>query len=181
MPCKNLPMLQPCHKLYEINTSFSLSEVQKIWVFAPINVSYCIYWLIKSQRTRSPFFSQLDPLQIDKCNALTYLHLTLAPQGKVLTRWKCPSFLWSGLVGVASAGGSPVPEGYSWPTLEVWVAQVNEVNKSRSKQEDKRSVGTAKAKPRTWCQKVGSRDKGMDCYPVGGQLPENQTEIKAKD
>lgn len=61
------------------------------------------------------------------------------------------------------------------------MARGNEGNTPRSKQEDERSVGTERAKPRTWCQKVRSRDKGVSCYPTGGQLPENQTEINAED
>lgn len=175
-------MLQSFHKLYEINTSFWLSEVQKIWVFAPINVSYCIYWLIKSQRTRLPFFSQLDPLQIYKCNALTYLNLTLAPWRKMLTGESvCSRLAGPGLAAVVSGGGGPVPEGCRWPPLEVCVALVNEVNKPRSKQEDQRSEwALRRQKARTWYQKVWSQDRGKNCYQAGGQLPENQTEIKTK-
>lgn len=175
-------MLQSFHKLYEINTSFWLNEVQKIWVFAPINVSYCIYWLIKSQRTRLPFFSQLDPLQIYKCNALTYLNLTLAPWRKMLTRESvCSRLAGPGLAAVVSGGGGPVPEGCRWPPLEVCVALVNEVNKPRSKQEDqRREWALRRQKARTWYQKVWSQDMGKNCYQAGGQLPENQTEIKTK-
>lgn len=139
MPCKTVPMLQSVHQVYEINTSLWLSQVQKIWVFAPINVSYCIYWLIKSPRTRLPFFSQLDPLQIYKCNALTYLNSTRAPKGRHTPgKNVCSRLAGHGPAAVASGGGSPGPAGSSWPPLETCVARVNEVNKPRSKQDDKR-------------------------------------------